>query len=491
MRRIFLLLIISAFGFLLHAQRGNSITLLSELEQFNVDQLPVYRNNTKVLQESSYDRRGGNDDGFSGTHSFVRKNADGSLVLLDIDGPGVLQRIWTPTPTKDTFDFFIDQQPDPVLSICYADLFSGKQFPFVAPLCDQAVGGFYCYFPILFRKHLKVVCRGKKLQFHQFQYRLFDKTRKVESFTGVIDDTEKVNLERLKETWEHGTVLKVNKGKQSNLFVTLEPGASNTIFQLKRGGRVKGIELSSSLFTQEPDSTVYLRIYWDNEKLPAIDCPLSDFFGFAFGKPAMKSLLIGSKEDKLYCYLPMPFDRSARVELVSKGGSYPIPFNIVVYYSFEKRKPLTEGKFYVDRKKNWPAKGEMQLLLAAKGKGHYVGTVLIAEGDVKGETSFFEGDDSTAIDGEVRMHGTGSEDYFNGGWYNIKGRWDTIRCQPLSGCLGYSVKEARTGGYRFFLSDKLSFEKSIYHAMEHGPLNNTPAMYTTVAFYYRDKPKQQ
>ena len=63
-------------------------------------------------------------------------------------------------------------------------------------------------------------------------------------------------------------------------------------------------------------------------------------------------------------------------------------------------------------------------MLNVKGKGHFVGTVLQAQGLKTGMTIFFEGDDSTVVDGELRMHGTGSEDFFNGGWYALMDRWD-------------------------------------------------------------------
>ena len=38
-----------------------------------VDKLPEYRTGSYVEQFSSYDRTGGNDDGFAGTYSFLRK----------------------------------------------------------------------------------------------------------------------------------------------------------------------------------------------------------------------------------------------------------------------------------------------------------------------------------------------------------------------------------------------------------------------------------
>ena len=66
-----------------------------------VDQLPRYRHGQLIDQESSYDRTGGNDDGFSGKYSYLRKEKEG-LVLADFEGPGVVNRIWTPTPTEDT-----------------------------------------------------------------------------------------------------------------------------------------------------------------------------------------------------------------------------------------------------------------------------------------------------------------------------------------------------------------------------------------------------
>ncbi|MGZ3357468.1 MAG: hypothetical protein ACXVBO_21830, partial [Isosphaeraceae bacterium] len=42
---------------------------------------------------SSYDRTGGNNDGFNGTYSRIRAE-DGNSVLAEVDGPGVVQRIW-------------------------------------------------------------------------------------------------------------------------------------------------------------------------------------------------------------------------------------------------------------------------------------------------------------------------------------------------------------------------------------------------------------
>ncbi|HEY4286375.1 MAG TPA: glycoside hydrolase family 172 protein [Puia sp.] len=472
-------------------QTQSTRTLQSELNQFiQIEKLPGYEEHSRIAQVSSWDTTHGNDDGFSGKYSFLRRNPDSSLVLVDLDGPGVIERIWTPTPTKDTMDFYIDGASRPTLSIAFGDLFSGKVYPFVAPLCDTAAGGYYCYFPILFQQHCKVVCRGKHVQFHQWQYRLFEKGTKVQSFVASLSEQEKQTLAKVGEHWTQ-PVSGPNQTLQSiDTNVVLLPGKSVTVFNHLKGGRIIDFQITTPAFFEHPDSLISLKIFWDNQKSPAIDCPVQDFFGFAFEKPAMKGLLIGSSAGTLYCRLPMPFDHSARIELSSRSSS-PVPFAVAVRYTGEKRDADREGKLYVYRNGDYPGEKEKHLIVNASGKGHYVGTILIAQGQKKGNTLFFEGDDSTAIDGQFRIHGTGSEDYFNGGWYMVKGRWDTVRSQPLSGCLGYSAPAGHTGGYRFYLGDKLSFSRSLYMAIEHGPdpLHQLPVRYTSLGFYYSDRPK--
>src|SRR6476660_5932077 len=119
-----------------------TITLSSALQPFlNISSLPAYESNSKVAQVSTYDTTGGNNDGFNGTFSFIRRNPDSSLVIFDVKGCGLINRIWTPTATSDTFDFYIDDTIRSTLSIAFTDLFSGKVFPFMSPLCGNALGG--------------------------------------------------------------------------------------------------------------------------------------------------------------------------------------------------------------------------------------------------------------------------------------------------------------------------------------------------------------
>ncbi len=93
------------------------------------------------------------------------------------------------------------------------------------------------------------------------------------------------------------------------------------------------------------------------------------------------------------------------------------------------------------------------------------------------------------IDGELAVPGTGSEDSFNGGWYDVPGRWETRTSLPLSGCLDYKKPQARTGGYRFMLTDSYAYAKSIDYTIEHGPEGNAvPTDYASVVFFYSQDP---
>ena len=474
-------------------------SLRSELEAFyNPGTLPEYIDNSYCAQVSSWDTTGKNDDGFSGTYSFLRKNDDGSLLIFDVSGKGVINRIWTPTPNNDTLDFFIDNDLKPLFSISFIDLFSGKVFPFILPLCGNQLGGYYCYLPIPFEKSCKIVTRGTKIQFHQIQYRLYNDENKVVAFNPELNQEEKEALEKVSVLWN-----KKNKGVndfyQEKIIseaknYSLEPGKSTTVFETGEGGRILGLEISPSNAFEGVYKSTDIRITWDNETNPAIYCPVADFFGFAFGDRSIQSLLLGSSDTSTYCYFPMPYDKSARIELVKReddsGSQSPLNIKVKISYSTRKRDPVKEGKFYAFWHKNIRAeKGIPHLLADIRGKGHYVGTLLQAQGLKAGMTLFFEGDDSTSVDGSFRMHGTGSEDYFNGGWYAMLDRWDGKMSLPVHGSLDYSLPFCRTGGYRLFITDKISFEKSFYHSIEHGPVGSSfPADYTSIGFYYADIP---
>jgi hypothetical protein len=477
-------------------------SLSTELRAFyDISSLPEYFDGTLCAQVSSYDTTGNNDDGFSGTYSYLKRNEDGSLVIFNMKGSGVINRLWTPTPTEDTLDFFIDDDIHPSFSVCYMDLFSGKKYPFIAPLCGNQLGGYYCYLPIPFATGCKIVCRGKKMQFHQIQYRMYENGAKVVPFKIELSREEKECLEKIAALWNNDNLTVhdlYSKMLPNKLRIfEIKPGETKTVFKMNQGGRIAGVKLSPVSSLEGLAESMDIKITWDNELSPAIYCPVADFFGYAFGKSSMQSLLLGSRDNRNYCFFPMPFDKSAKIELVYRNDpsfqQIPIQVSMQVWYTTDPRNKKDEGKFYAQWNRNLKStEGKPHVFLNVSGKGHYVGTILQAQGLQAGMTYFFEGDDSASIDGKFRIHGTGSEDYFNGGWYAMMDRWDGKLSLPLHGALDYSLPFCRTGGYRFYFSDKLSFEKSFYMSIEHGPAGNKfPVDYTSLAFYYSDSPVKE
>lgn len=499
MAKFFLYIMFCCCSLSAFAQQS-SINIATELAKLeSIHELPRYVDGTLIRQFSSYDTTGNNDDGFSGKYSFIRKNPDSSLVIFEAKGNGVINRIWTPTPNEDTLDFYFGGTGRPAFSIKFSDLFSGKVYPFLAPLSGNQLGGYFCYFPIPFQKGCKVVSRGKHLQFYQMQYRSYPDSYSVKNFSQQLTKEEDAALQNLVRHWAKTYDPDRNGAENIVTMITADtlllPGQTIALASINTGGRLVGMKLQPAAIFAGNHKQIDIRITWDDEKLPAVYAPVADFFGYAFGEISMQSLLLGTADNIAYCYFPMPFDRKAKIDLIYRkpdGQSKPEPIRVkaAFYFSTEKRDRKKEGKFYTVWNKNiHPTVGEPYVFLDGKGKGHYVGTILQAQGLKPGMTLFFEGDDVTAIDGEMTMHGTGSEDYFNGGWYALLDRWDRKMSLPLHGSLDYSLPYSRTGGYRLFLSDKMPFEKSIRHTIEHGPENNNfPVDYTSVAMYYAEAP---
>ena len=470
---------------------GLGLAALSRL-----DQLPRFKSSVRVASFSSYDRTGGNDDGFSGRYSFIRKDGDG-LVLAEMAGPGVIYRIHTPTPTDDPLEFYFDGEAEPRLKLKLRALFNGSQPPFVAPLANFGSGGFYSYVPIPYRKSCKVVLRAQQMKFYQMIYATYPPDTPLETFSPndpMLAGREMERARRLLEmTGQDISAEVVAEGAtrhMTNVTRTLRPGQTVTLFETRRGGRLVGLRLRPAEALAGPDRGIVLKMFWDDDSAPAVFCPAGDFFGYSWGEPAARSLLVGTDGDTAYVYFPMPFDRSARIELVSeKTGGPPLDVHAeLVYAEVPRRKD--EGRFYaVWRRENPTTKGVPFTFVETAGRGHLVGVTLQAQGMEPNGTPFFEGDDEATLDGELTVRGLGSEDFFNGGYYEVPGRWDARASYPLSGCLDHSRPQGRSGGYRLFLSDTYAFRRSLKLTIEHAPAgNDLPTDYVGVSYLYLENP---
>ena len=462
-----------------------------------LDRLAEYKPPVHVGSVSSYDRTGGNDDGFSGKYSFVRKEADG-LVIADLKGPGVIYRIWTPTPTDDWVEFRFDDESEPRLRVRFRDMFMGQTEPFMDPLAGHGVGGFFSYVPIPYARSCKVTIKAERIQFYQINYAQYAPGTGIRTFNLADAPKDLPRRDEVRRVWgmkgqdlasqtaPPGAKLETVKKR-----VTVAGGKTAVVYERKKPGRIVGLHLSPPDALGAKLRDVTLRISFDDQPASVL-CPAADFFGQAWGDSAMRSLLVGTTERDAYCYFPMPFDRSVRVELISeRPDATPIDLDARLDIAPSGRKP-SEGRFgCLWRRENPTQLGKPFTFADFQGRGHLVGVSLQAQGFESGKTLFFEGDDATVIDGEAVVMGTGSEDFFNGGWYDVPDRWEKPLNFAMSGCLGYSKHLGRTGGYRFLVGDAYSFQKSIRQTIEHsGEKNDISTDYVGVTYFYSDSTPQ-
>ena len=455
----------------------------------HLDQLAQLRSFVKVGSFSSYDRTGGNDDGFSGKYSFIRKEGD-ALVIAELEGPGVITRIWTPTPNDSPLEFFFDGETTPRIVLPFRDIFEGTHAPFLAPLAGSGGGGFYSYVPLPFQRSCKIRLQGPKMQFFQINYGLYEPGTKVDTFE-ASPPAQSLDFREIRSIWDSVSEAIIPKGAHRELKqCTLAAGKSVTVFESLQSGRVVAIRLTPASAFAGTDRRLVLKATWDGDAKPAILVPVGDFFGYSFGDPSARSLLVGVESDTAYAYFPMPYDNSARIEIVSERQSGPpVRFTSEVISTPQARQK-NEGRFYARWNRENPVpQGEPFKFVEVDGRGHLVGVILQAQGFESGQTLFFEGDDEATLDGQLTIHGTGSEDFFNGGWYDIPGRWNGRFSLPLSGALDYQKSLGRTGAYRLMLSDAYAFQNSLKLTIEHGGEGNrVPADYAATSFLYLENP---
>ncbi len=216
-----------------------------------LDLLPQLKPSVEVGLVSSYDRSGGNDDGFSGKYSFIRKEP-GGLVIADLKGPGVIYRFHTPTPTDDTIEFTFDGEAAPRISRKISELFDGAHAPFLAPLvgAGAGAGGRYSYVPITYRRSCKIVVKAETFCFYQINYARFPEGADIPTYENPP------SAEYLRRLEEAGRLLGRAGTDISDALVpggarlerltargNLPPGGTLELFAASVPGRVVGLKI--------------------------------------------------------------------------------------------------------------------------------------------------------------------------------------------------------------------------------------------------------
>ncbi len=259
-----------------------------------------------------------------------------------------------------------------------------------------------------------------------------------------------------------------------------------------------------------------IKITYDDAPYPSVLVPLGDFFCLGHSMVnSFQSALFSASTNTPYlfnrpcalnCYVPMPFARHIRIELVNDSDephwqyfyidheTLPeFPPNCAYFHAeFRRANPFSGWGSEVTVNtpdadvinKELTAWENNYIILDTKGRGHYIGCNL----SVTNFTGNWwgEGDDMIWVDGykwPPSLHGTGSEDYLNQAW----------GMQPNAFLRnGSSIFESHTGGYQtsyvFHLENPVRFQKSIKATIEHGHANHLANEMSSVAYWYADEP---
>ncbi|MGQ0560529.1 MAG: DUF2961 domain-containing protein [Gemmatimonadota bacterium] len=231
-----------------------------------------------------------------------------------------------------------------------------------------------------------------------------------------------------------------------------------------------------------------VRCYWDGEQTPSVEVPVADFFGMGFGEwKDFISLPVNMTSGGYNSYWPMPFRRSARITVENTSDQTIQSF----YYNIDirtfDRVPDDALYFHAQYRQVRTRAGEPVTILAAEGRGHYVGTLLSMQPERGNHLGYLEGDERIFIDGETRpsIIGTGTEDYFSSGWYYDTGEYSA----PYHGVTIKDEERGRISTYRWHIEDPIPFRKRMRFEIEHGGTNDMPGVeYASVAFWYQTHP---
>jgi hypothetical protein len=222
------------------------------------------------------------------------------------------------------------------------------------------------------------------------------------------------------------------------------------------------------------DRDLLLRIYWDDETTPSVECPLVDFFCDPAGTRQVVNTAFVNVRRGFNAYFPMPFRKSAKVELIYDGPLDPedelwrlMPCYSYVMYRTADRLPADTGYFHASWRQQALKLGRSDYIaLEAKGQGKCVGWNVTVR--LPGRDGYpVDENEKFYIDGETNasVEFQGLEDSFGFSW----GFPESENTFPLTGYFPF-LKGAMA--YRFFAQDAISFEKSLKIAIGFGEHEN-------------------
>jgi hypothetical protein len=289
--------------------------------------------------------------------------------------------------------------------------------------------------------------------------------------------------------------------------VTVPKDGAVSVVNLDSGpGVIRAIDISAPTAEALAFGRATLRLTWDDRSQPSIEAPVALFFGAGtlYNRTNAEYLVkafpvhiryIGDRVE-LACCFPMPFFKSAQIELIGNGAAPLDDIKWRVRQTPYTGAPNQVGYFHATfRDHGVPEPGHDLVLLdtqhaegATDWSGSFVGTSLIFSdqaklGTLEGDPRFFFDDSQTP-----QAQGTGTEEWGGGGDY-WGGQTMTL---PFAGHPTGAPKPEQAQNdedkiestYRFLLADLMPFGKRAVLQLEHGGIDDSKEHYRTVTYWY-------
>lgn len=269
-------------------------------------------------------------------------------------------------------------------------------------------------------------------------------------------------------TTEEHPARDLGRGWKVSPSVRIKAGETFTVADIRESGAIQQIWMTP---TGSWRASI-LRIYWDGQEQPSVECPVGDFFGLPWDTyaPLVSLPVCVNPGSAFNCYWEMPFRQSCRITLSNTGRE-----DMTLYYQVNytlTTVPDDCAYFHAQfrRVNPLPYKGVFTLLDGVQGRGHYVGTVM---GWGVNNTGWWgEGEIKFYLDGDKEwptLCGTGTEDYFCGS-YNFEHK-ETKQyqeyCTPYAGLHqvirpdGVYRSQTRFAMYRWHVMDPVRFAQDL------------------------------
>lgn len=474
---------------------------------------PEQRIGMRAYMRSTYDRSGGNE-GADASH-FLYQLSDSFNVTLDLEGPGLLvfsrYNHWHGSPwhyVVDGTDHIIEESStrDPLHPVPNSVFLPTPPFP--SPLNETwsvTRGADLVWTPIPFRRSFQMAYTRTHYGTGYYIYDRFVPGTSLSHPLRSWNESMVPGQDVLDLISRAGTNIAPKTGQEAKGTLDVPASGSVNVANLKGRAEIRALDFSVPRDEAIEFGHLRLRVTWDGRAQPSIDAPVALFYGTGtlynrdnreyLVKAFPVNIRFTGKRVYLACYFPMPFFRSARIELV--GAGHPVSGIDWSVRTTKLHEPASLLAYFHATYRDFPhpvAGEDMTLLDTRKTEGggdwsgSFVGTSFIFSHDAELKT--LEGDPRFFFDDSLtpQAQGTGTEEWGGGGDY-----WGGVNMTlPFVGHpvgarspqLAVNDEDKIESAYRFLLADLMPFGKNAVIRLEHGGTNQSTQHYETVTYWY-------